>query len=241
MSTFVLIHGAGDGAWSWHMVASALRRFGHDVVAPDLPAHADSATLVDYRDAVVAAVDAAVGLRRHAADLVVVGHSFGGFTAPLVADRLATERYPVAGLALVAGMVPTPGESPNDWWEATGYTRALQEQSVRDGGLTGHQDPYVSYYHDVPRELAEQALSRERDHPSPAAMVAPWPLESWPDVPTRYLLARDDRFFPADFLRRLVPTRLGIEPDEIPGGHCIGLSRPDEVAAWLVGTGTTER
>ncbi|MGD7705044.1 alpha/beta fold hydrolase [Microlunatus sp. Y2014] len=241
MTTYVLIHGAGDGAWSWHLVARALESVGHDVVAPDLPADDDSATLEDYRDAAVDAVHAAVGLRRHAADLVVVGHSFGAFTAPLVADRLAVDRYAVAGLVLVAGMLPTPGESPNDWWETTGYTRALQEQSVRDGGLTGHPDPYVSYYQDVPRELAEEALSRERDHPSPAALTAPWPLAAWPDVPTRFLLCRDDRFFPADFFRRLVSTRLGIEPDEIPGGHCISLSRPDEVAAWLVGTGTTER
>ena len=25
-----------------------------------------------------------------------------------------------------------------------------------------------------------------------------WPLQSWPDVPTRFLLCRDDRFFPAE-------------------------------------------
>ncbi len=37
MSTFVLIHGAGDVGWYWHRVEAELRARGHDVVAPDLP------------------------------------------------------------------------------------------------------------------------------------------------------------------------------------------------------------
>ncbi|MGO1543165.1 MAG: alpha/beta fold hydrolase [Gulosibacter sp.] len=44
MTTFVLIHGAGDGAWHWHLVEAELRARGHDVVAPNLPADDDSAT-----------------------------------------------------------------------------------------------------------------------------------------------------------------------------------------------------
>ena len=94
VSTFVLIHGAGDVGWYWHLVEAELRAHGHDVVAPDLPGDDDSLELEDYADAVIAAV----GDRR---DLVVVGQSFGGFTAPLVADRL-----PVDALVFVAGMVP---------------------------------------------------------------------------------------------------------------------------------------
>ena len=143
MSTFVLIHGAGDVGWYWHLVAAELRTRGHDVVAPDLPSEDDSAGLDEYADVVVEAV----GDRRN---LVVVGQSFGGFTAPLVADRL-----PVDVLVLVAGMVPSPGEAPDDWWANTGYRKAKQEQAARDGGRTGNADPFVTFYHDVPRALAE--------------------------------------------------------------------------------------
>ncbi len=60
-----------------------------------------------------------------------------------------------------------------------------------------------------------------------------WPLETWPDVPTKFLLCRDDRFFPADFMRRVVRDRLGIDPDEISGSHCVALSRPKELADRL--------
>jgi SAM-dependent methyltransferase/predicted alpha/beta hydrolase family esterase len=223
LSTFVLIHGGGDVGWYWHLVEAELRARGHDVVAPDLPGDDDSLELDDYAQAVVAAV----ADRR---DLVVVAHSFGGFTAPLVAIRL-----PVDALVFVAGMVPSPGEAPNDWWARTGYRKAVEEQAARDGGATGNPDPYVAFYHDVPRELAAQALSNERAHPSAACGASPWPLEALPDVPTHFVLCTEDRFLPADFLRRLIADRLGIVPDEIAAGHCVALSRPKELADILEG------
>jgi SAM-dependent methyltransferase/pimeloyl-ACP methyl ester carboxylesterase len=229
MSTFVLIHGAGDGGWYWHRVEAELRARGHDVVAPDLPGDDESLELEDYADAVVAAV----GDRK---DLVVVAQSFGGFTAPLVAARL-----PVDALVFVAGMVPAPGEAPRDWWERTGYRQAVEEQAARDGGLTGSDDPYVCFYHDVPRELATLAMSKERAHPSAAANASPWPLDALPDVPTRFVLCTEDRFFPADFCRRVVAERLGIVPDEIAASHCVALSRPVELADLLEQAGRRRR
>lgn len=223
MSTFVLVHGAGDVGWSWHLVEAELRARGHDVVAPDLPGDDESLTLDDYADAAVEAI----GDRR---DLVVVGHSFGAFTAPLVAAR-----RPVAALILVAGMVPAPGESPDQWWRATGYSEVVRRQAARDGGLTGNDDPYVAFYHDVPRTLAEEAMSKERAHPSSAASAQPWPLDAWPDVPTRFVLCTQDRFLPPELLRRLARERLGVAPDEITASHCVALSRPVELADILEG------
>ena len=223
MSTFVLIHGAGDVGWYWHLVEADLLPRGHDVVAPDLPGDDDSVGLDEYADAVVVAV----GDRRN---LVVVGQSFGAFTATLVAARL-----PVEVLVLVAGMIPSPGEAPGDWWANTAYGDAVREQAARDGGETGNEDPYVTFLHDVPRELAEEALSKERAHPSEASMASPWPLDAWPNVPTKFVLCTEDRFFPADFFRRLVAERLNIVPDEIASGHCPALSRPKELADILEG------
>jgi pimeloyl-ACP methyl ester carboxylesterase len=222
MATFVLIHGGGDVGWVWHRVVAELRQRGHHAVAPDLPCEDDSAGLREYADTVVDSI----GDRT---DLVVVGHSYGGFTAPLVADRV-----PVDLLVLVAAMVPAPGETPAEWWDNIGYGQAVQEQAQRDGGKTGSDDPFVAFYHDVPRALAEEALRRERSE-SDAAYHSSWPLDAWPAVPTRFVLCSEDRFFPPDFLRRVVTERLAIEPDEINAGHCVALSRPTELTDILVG------
>jgi alpha-beta hydrolase superfamily lysophospholipase len=65
--------------------------------AMDLPCDDDSAGPAEYADSVVGAL----GQRRH---LVLVAQSFGGFTAPLVCQRV-----PVDLMVLVAPMIPSPG------------------------------------------------------------------------------------------------------------------------------------
>lgn len=227
MTAFALIHGAGDSGWAWHLVEAELRSRGHESVAPDLPSEDGSCGFGEYADAVV---EAARSLG-DPADLVVVGHSLGGFTAPLVADRLG-----VRELVLVAAMVPTPGETADQWWSNTGYMEAASRQAERDGGATGNSDSMISFYNGVPEELACEAERRALGQ-SETPMGQPWPLDSWPDLSTRFLFCRDDNFFPADFFRGLVPERLGISPEEVPGGHCAMLSHPVELAdALLDGT-----
>jgi pimeloyl-ACP methyl ester carboxylesterase len=115
MATFVLIHGSGDVGWYWHLVEAELRSGGHDTVAPDLPCDDDSAGLSEYVDAVVQAIGDRI-------DLVVVAQSLGGFTAPIVCDRV-----PVKLLVLVAPMIPAPGEAPADYWVNTRYGEEVRE------------------------------------------------------------------------------------------------------------------
>jgi pimeloyl-ACP methyl ester carboxylesterase len=221
MSTFVLIHGGGDVGWSWHLVEEQLRKHGHDVVAPDLPCDDDAAGLEEYADAVVEAI----GDRQN---LIVVGHSYGGFTAPLIADRLRTD-----ALVLIAGMIAAPGETPDEYWKNSGCSAAVRTQAARDGGLTGNDDPFVLFYHDVSRTLAEEALRRERPQ-SATPGASPWPLQAWPNVPTHFVLCTEDRVFPSEWLRRLVRERLDIVPDEIAAGHCVALSQPQALASMLM-------
>ena len=94
MVTFAFIHGAGDVGWYWHLVEAELRRRGHDTVAPDLPVEDDAAGLSRYADVVVDAIG-----DRH--DIVVVAQSFGGYVAPIVAQRTKARL-----IVLVAGHGP---------------------------------------------------------------------------------------------------------------------------------------
>jgi pimeloyl-ACP methyl ester carboxylesterase len=210
MATFVLIHGGGGSAWDWHLLVPELTGRGHDVVVPELPIGDPAAGFAEFTETVVNAI----GDRT---DLVVVGHSYGGFTAPLIAGRL-----PVRLLVLLAPMIPRPGEKPGDWWAETGYREA--------DGLTEEQQ----FYNGVPAGIVAQAAAHGRDQVS-AEGGEPWPLATWPDVPTKVLIARTDRFFPPEFLRRVAADRLGVVPDEVDGCHCVALSHPKELAERLTG------
>lgn len=223
MATFVLIHGAGSDSWYWHLVTPELRAAGHDVVAVDLPSDDDARGLDDYTDIVVAAT----GDRD---DVVVVGQSMGGLTAPLVAAQVPATRL----IVLVAAMTPAPGETGAAWWDNTGASLARREQAQRDRrDIDGEFDPVDEFLHDVDPRLVEEGwahLTEQSDTP----FQTPWPLDSWPEIPTRFVLPIHDRFFPAAFQRRIVRDRLGIVPDEIDTGHLPALARPHELAQLLL-------
>ena len=219
--TYVLIPGAGGAAWFWHRVVPLLG----DAVAVELPAADEQAGLREYAEVVVAAAG-------DADDVVVVAHSLGGFTAPLVCDRL-----PVSRIVLVNAMIPAPGETGGDWWENTGQQQARRENDLRDGrDPDAPYDPLSVFFHDVPPALAREGMAQDEDQAG-QPFAEPWPLDAWPAVPTTVISSRDDRIFPLDFQIRVARERLGRTPVELPGGHLVALSRPDELAKLVIGPG----
>ena len=209
--TFVLIHGAGSDGWYWHRIEERLRERGHETVAPDLPVADDSAGLAEYAEVVL---DAA-GNRR---GVVLVAQSLGGFTAPILAERLEARL-----LVMVNAMTPFPGESPGEWWASTGWAGEIPEDDEAIARV---------FLHDVPPEIAAESAHHVASQ-SGTPFEKPWPLDEWPDVPTRFLAGRDDRFFTIDFQRRVAEERLGMHLDEVPGGHLVALSRPGELVDRL--------
>jgi hypothetical protein len=94
-------------------------------------------------------------------------------------------------------------------------------------------DVEALFFHDVPPGITAYAMQAGEKEQSGTPFERPYPITAWPDVPTRFLLARQDRMFPAAFQRRVVRDRLGFDPDEMDGGHLTALSRPVELAERL--------
>ena len=221
MSTFVLIPGAGGTAWYWHRVAPLLREAGHEAIPVDLPGDDPAAGLPEYTRLVIDAIGG------HD-DVVLVAQSLGGFTAPLVAAKV-----PVRSLVFVNAMIPAPGETPGAWWDNTGWLEARTAAAER-GGYGTELDLAVYFLHDVPPEVAESGAAYQRPE-ADVVFGSVCDFASWPPIPIRAVAGADDRFFPAEFQRRLAAARLGIEADVLPGGHLIALARPAELAGYLLG------
>lgn len=222
MSTFLLIPGAGTDPQVYGATIAALGELGHEGIAPPLPL-SDEATPSDHAEAVLAAAPTS-------GESVVVGHSLGAFAATIAAARL-----PGAKLILLAPMIPAPGESAGEWGENSGQAEAIADLTERFGPADEWGEEAVAhvFFHDV-EPAVRDANERYDGAPSAGLFGEPLPLDRWPEVATRVLVPSEDRLFPLEFQRRVAGERLGIEVDEIPGGHLPMLSRPEELARRLV-------
>lgn len=226
MAVYALVHGAAMTGRCWERVVPLLEAGGHDVVAVDLPCEDPRATIGDYADAVVRALDGAGD------EVVVVGHSLGGLTVPVVAAR-----RPVREMVFVCAVLPEPGRSVFDGGLEFVATPVEEWQILQDdGSFTIRPDAIATILaQDIgdPDVLADIAGYARRQ--SLAPFVAPCPLESLPEVPRRYLLCGDDRVVDPAWSRSTVPEVLGTRPDEFPGGHMVASAQPRALADWLLG------
>lgn len=225
VTTFVLVHGSWHGPWCWERLIPELDRCGHRAATPQLPSADPAASFADYADVVAAAVDDD--------DTVLVGHSLAGYLLPLVAQRRAVRHQ-----VYLAALVAEPGLS-------------FAEQQRRDGMLNpayrGALRPVDGGTEWVDRDLARELLFSDCDEPTVAAAFgrlsgqANHPLRQPaadaepPAVPTTYLVCTEDRMLDPSWSRRVAERRLGVRAVELAGGHSPFYSRPEALAAVLVG------
>ena len=108
MSTCVIVPGAWDTPATLEPLLEPLESAGHAVTIVDLPCDDAAATLEQYADAVRAVLPVDL------ADVVLVGYSFGGFTA----SRIAVES-PELPVVYLAAWIPRPGASVLDLFVVT--------------------------------------------------------------------------------------------------------------------------
>ncbi len=226
MTTYALVHGAWHGAWCWDHLAAELHRRGHHTVAVDLPDGDPAAGCASYAETVTAALGGA------GQDVVLVGHSLGGLTIPLVAAARRVRR-----LVFLSALLPQPGRSLDDQVAADPSMICPGlgdgQRANPDGSTCWEPASAVTVlYPDCEPGLASWAASRLRpQYWAPARETTP--LAAWPEVDCQYILCTDDRVICPHWSRRAARERLGITATELPGGHTPFLARPAELADAL--------
>lgn len=233
MTTFALVHGAWHRGACWDPTAALLRDAGHHVVAPDLPCEDPAAGLAAYTATVV---DALAARGDDDDDVIVVGHSLGGLTIPLVADA-----RPVRALVYVCALVPLPGASvthdlmvlEDTFAPEWGALASRQEQ--HDGGASSWPaDAAIeAFYHDCPPDLAAHAASLLRRQ-TWTSSNDPCPLLGYPDVMSTAIVCTEDRVLSAASCARHASERLGASVTSLGGGHSPMLAQPEVLAGLLL-------
>ena len=89
-------------------------------------------------------------------------------------------------------------------------------------------------FHDCGPERLAFAHATIRVIQARGAMVEKYPLTRWPDAPSTYIVCAEDRTIQPKWSRKIAKSQLGVEPIELPGGHCPYISRPEELARVLL-------
>ncbi len=230
-TTLALVHGAYHGAWCWKHLVPELESRGLEVVAPDLPCDDPTAGVAEY----AATVEAEIGDRD---DVVLVGHSLGCMTIPLVAAHRPIQRM------IFLCSVPT-GPAPALDGQLAGMVTPefLAAARFHDGEgreVLTNQAARQLFFDDCEESVAWWAVAMLRPQ-SPRPLVEPSPLVDWPDVPQTVILTRDDRVVRASWAEPAARQRLGgRDPVVLPGSHSPFLSRPAVLAGVLAGVAAGE-
>ena len=225
MAIFGLVHGAWHGAWCWARLSGELTARGHHVIAMDLPCDDPKAGCTQYAEVV----------QEHlgdADDLVLVGHSLGGLTIPIVAAS-----RPIKRLVYLCSLIPIPGKAqaeqfatePDILVERFASNLPSNEQDCS----YWPKDRAAEMYPDCTAEDAAWAWPHLRPQSGgPISEVCP--LQALPDVDSIYVMGRNDLAVNPEWSRRAAPARLGVTPINVEGGHSLFLTQPRELAALLI-------
>jgi pimeloyl-ACP methyl ester carboxylesterase len=228
LPTFALVHGAFCSAATWELLIPELERRGHAAIAMDLPCDDPTAGCIQYAKTVEASLEG------REEPIVLVGHSLAGLTIPLVAAA-----RPIARLVFLAAFIPRPGQAFRDQFATEEGMFPPSEESTwpitdEATGLMSWPPERVipALFPDVDPDVA-QAAARKLRSQSTAPHAEVCPLDTWPGVPSSYILCLEDSQVGVDWARRSARERLGTVAMEVPGGHMPMYSRPAELADVL--------
>jgi pimeloyl-ACP methyl ester carboxylesterase len=111
--TFVLVHGASAGGWCWRRVADRLESRGHKVYTPTLTGLGERSHLMSGQITLDTHITDVVNVFRweDLSDVVLVGHSYGGWIVSGVAEQMEDR---ISSIVFLDAFMPDNGQKVLD-------------------------------------------------------------------------------------------------------------------------------
>ncbi|MBJ7928933.1 alpha/beta hydrolase [Bacillus toyonensis] len=201
MSTYVLVHGAWQGEWTWELVKPQLEALGHTVITLDLPGSgkdttpSQNITLDSYVDAVTATIN------QQTEKVIVVGHSMGGIVITQTAELIPNK---IDKLVYLCAFLPQNGESLGSKLDG----EAGPQFSINENDMTAELIPNLiekTFLNATENEEIKEASSKKmRPQPlGPFQQQLKISEENFGTVDRIYIETTLDRAIPIDFQRRM--------------------------------------
>jgi pimeloyl-ACP methyl ester carboxylesterase len=233
LSTFVIVPGAWDTPAVMDPLVELLESAGHEAIVVDLPCDEAAATLEQYAEAARAVLPGDL------ADVVLVGYSFGGFTATRIA-----EEHPELPIVYIAAWIPRPGASVLDLFIGRDpFADADDETAIGAfGGLVVtagagrcalNIDQYVAAADPAERDAVRSYLERTQRPQGIAALRQKWHGALPTSARCTYILTTADTLVPPE-LQRTMAASVNAKIVEIATNHGPFREQPQRLADLLV-------
>ena len=233
-TTFVLVPGAWHGAWCFRYVVDELRSRGHRAYPLTLTGLADRAHLAHseidldlHIQDVVNTIDA-----EELDDVVLVGHSYGGFVIRGVAE-LRPE--PIRQLVYLDALVPADGECLLDHLSLE-FRRAVLDAAENQGA--GYLVPIPSMdFLAIGPEHADWVTRRLTPHPLGTARQRIRLRQTELPIRRAYIHCNSPSMEPTHKTKARIESEAGWNHRYLPTGHDAFVTMPEAVATLLVDLG----
>jgi pimeloyl-ACP methyl ester carboxylesterase len=231
VTTFIFIHGMWHGGWCWEILSALLRAAGHEIYAPTLAGLAERADMrsdtIDLNTHVQEIVDLIES--QNLRDVILVGHSSGGFMAPIVADRIL-ER--IAHTVNLDGMVPENGKSLAD---QIGKTWDFFKKKATESDDEWWCPPILDWTFGLSGMDLKWAQSKLTPHPL-RTLSTPVTLSNSAaqSIPSTFIRCSDGMSDEEVAAEEKKFTGLGMNFRSLPTGHDAMITVPEELAKILL-------
>ncbi|WP_159803266.1 alpha/beta fold hydrolase [Arthrobacter zhaoguopingii] len=221
--TLVFVHGAFADSSGWAEVAGRYLDAGYPVHAVSNPLRGiqyDSAYLKSYLATIKGPV-------------VLIGHSYGG----AVITNAATGNPNVEALVYIAAYALDGKETVQAANTlGGGQTEVTNHLVIRPfpGAQEGDADAYIDPAHfarlfaqDLPKQVTDFMGVSQRPG-ALASLVTPSGAPAWKEIPSWYMVARNDNIIPPE-AQRVMADRAGATTVEVKSSHVPMMSRPSKV------------
>lgn len=240
MSTYVLIHGSWHGSWCWQKVVPLLRQAGHNVFAPDLPAHGEDKTPFSAitPELIMRSITDILAMQHD--PVILVGHSSGGM---LITEAARRRPEKVKTLIYLSAFLLPPGVTPR-------VIAQEDDESLLQASLTIDEERRVSivrqeaarelFYADCSDEDAawatsllvpEALMSGAKREATPQVITAEADIEQISRV---YIECLQDRALGPDMQKKMYTEMPCRKVYTLPTGHSPFISRPEQLAVCLL-------
>ncbi len=224
--TFILVHGAWHGAWSWARLGDSLERRSLAWAALDLP----SSETMDPSIDLVADVHALQRFVRGRGPVVLVGHSYGGAVVAEAAPKVEE----LVGIVYVAALVPRVGETASDVTKESrkqGLGSPLDAAIRREDGLLflDHEPAALALYGDCDEATRQWAIDQITTQTLASFRTARTSENL--AVPATYVVCQRDEAIRPEVQREIAQRCDDVV--ELASDHCPFLSHPEELADLL--------